>query len=84
LALKDAYAVFAVTNFFESFSKEREIQQGKNVADVAKVCDGSSSLCTLSLTPPGTQCAAFNLEHLAQCHKKYFLLIPQTIEIPKT
>jgi NmrA-like family len=37
LALKDAYAVFAVTNWQEVLNKEKEIQQGKNVADVAKV-----------------------------------------------
>ncbi|KAE9364578.1 NAD(P)-binding protein [Stipitochalara longipes BDJ] len=35
-ALKGAYAVFAVTNWHEIMNKEREIQQGKNVADVAK------------------------------------------------
>jgi hypothetical protein len=35
--LKDAYAVFAVTNWEELMNKEREIQQGKNIADVAKV-----------------------------------------------
>lgn len=36
-ALNDAYAVFAITNWQEVMNKEREIQQGKNVADVAKV-----------------------------------------------
>jgi len=36
LALKDAYAVFAVTNWQEVLNKEKEIQQGNNVADVAK------------------------------------------------
>jgi hypothetical protein len=36
-ALKDAYAVFAVTNWQEVMDKEREIQQGKSIADVAKV-----------------------------------------------
>jgi len=36
LALKDAYAVFAVTNWQEVLNKEREIQQGKNIADAAK------------------------------------------------
>jgi hypothetical protein len=39
LALKDVYAVFAVTNWQEVLNKEKEIQQGKNVADVAKVYD---------------------------------------------
>ena len=37
LVVKDAYAVFAVTNWHEVMNKEREIQQGKNIADVAKV-----------------------------------------------
>jgi hypothetical protein len=35
--MKGAYAVFSVTNFQELMSKERELQQGKNVADIAKV-----------------------------------------------
>jgi hypothetical protein len=37
VALKDAYAVFSVTNFHERMSQEYETQQGNNVADVAKV-----------------------------------------------
>lgn len=35
--MKGAYAVFSVTDFQELMSKERELQQGKNVADIAKV-----------------------------------------------
>ncbi|KAF8857511.1 NAD(P)-binding protein [Acephala macrosclerotiorum] len=35
-ALDGAYAVFAVTNWQEVLDKEREVQQGKNIADVAK------------------------------------------------
>ncbi|KAI9884694.1 MAG: hypothetical protein M1823_003512 [Watsoniomyces obsoletus] len=35
-AFKDAYAVFAMTNYWEKQNKDLEIQQGKNVADVAK------------------------------------------------
>ncbi|PVH77929.1 NmrA-like family protein [Cadophora sp. DSE1049] len=35
-ALKDAHTVFAVTNWQEVLNKEREIQQGKNIADIAK------------------------------------------------
>ncbi|KAF4611321.1 hypothetical protein G7Y89_g15691 [Cudoniella acicularis] len=34
--MKDAYACFAVTNWQEIMDKEREIQQGKNIADIAK------------------------------------------------
>ncbi|KAJ1194815.1 hypothetical protein NDU88_004101 [Pleurodeles waltl] len=35
-AMHGAHGVFLVTNFFDSFSKEKEVQQGKMVADVAK------------------------------------------------
>ncbi|KAK0124013.1 hypothetical protein ONS95_009000 [Cadophora gregata] len=35
-AFKDAHTVFAVTNWQEVLDKEREIQQGKNIADIAK------------------------------------------------
>jgi uncharacterized protein YbjT (DUF2867 family) len=37
LVVKGAYAVFAVTSWQEVMNKEREIQQGKNIADVSKV-----------------------------------------------
>jgi len=37
LAVKGAYAIFAVTNWQEVMNKEREAQQGNNIADVAKV-----------------------------------------------
>ena len=36
-AMAGAYAVFAVTNFWESLDDKLEIQQGKNLADAAKV-----------------------------------------------
>jgi NmrA-like family len=36
-AMKDAYAVFAVTNYWESRSAEVEMTQGKAMADAAKV-----------------------------------------------
>lgn len=32
-ALKDSYAVFAVTNYWETLSTKIEVQQGKNIAD---------------------------------------------------
>jgi len=35
--MKDAYAVFAVTNYWESHSQEVEMKQGKAMADAAKV-----------------------------------------------
>lgn len=36
-AFKGSYAVFAVTNYWESLDMQVEIQQGKNIADAAKV-----------------------------------------------
>ena len=36
-ALKGAYAVFSVTNFWDHMDPERERTQGINVADVASV-----------------------------------------------
>lgn len=35
-AISGSYAVFAVTNYWETMSKETELQQGKNVADISK------------------------------------------------
>jgi hypothetical protein len=35
--VKGAYAVFAVTNYWESRSADVEIKQGKAIADAAKV-----------------------------------------------
>jgi hypothetical protein len=36
-ALKDAYAVYAVTNYWETRSADVEMKQGKAMADAAKV-----------------------------------------------
>ena len=36
-AIKGSYGVFAVTNFWEYLDGDREIAQGKNIADVCKV-----------------------------------------------
>lgn len=35
-AIKGSYAVFAVTNYWETMSSPTEMQQGKNIADAAK------------------------------------------------
>jgi hypothetical protein len=35
--LINAFAVFAVANFVDHFSAERETQQGRNIADIGKV-----------------------------------------------
>ncbi|KAI5899231.1 NmrA-domain-containing protein [Schizophyllum commune H4-8] len=39
-AIKGSYGVFAVTNFWEYLNGDREVAQGKNIADVCKVADG--------------------------------------------
>ena len=36
-ALKGAYAVFAVTNYWEKMDAPLEIKQGKTIADISKV-----------------------------------------------
>jgi hypothetical protein len=36
--VKGAFAVFAVTNYWESHSADVEMKQGKAMADAAKVC----------------------------------------------
>lgn len=36
-AISGSYAVFAVTSYWETMSKETEVQQGKNIADVSKL-----------------------------------------------
>ncbi|KAM3916760.1 nmrA-like family domain-containing protein 1 [Leptodactylus fuscus] len=35
-ALSGAYGAFVVTNFFDHFSKEKEVKQGKTIADLCK------------------------------------------------
>ena len=37
-AIKGAHGVFAVTNFWDSMNGDKEIAQGKNIADICKVC----------------------------------------------
>ncbi len=37
-AIDGSYAVFGVTNYWESMDASLEIQQGKNLADAVKVC----------------------------------------------
>ncbi|TLS23865.1 hypothetical protein PpBr36_08991 [Pyricularia pennisetigena] len=37
-AIAGSHTVFGVTNYWEKLSKDVEIQQGKNIADAAKVC----------------------------------------------
>jgi hypothetical protein len=44
--MKGAYAVYAVTNFWEKMSPEIEMQQGKNMGELFLRCFGCSG------TPP--------------------------------
>lgn len=37
-AVAGSHTVFSVTNYWEKLSKDGETQQGKNIADAAKVC----------------------------------------------
>ena len=37
-AFQGAYAVFAMTDYWEKMDAELEMQQGRNIADLAKVC----------------------------------------------
>jgi hypothetical protein len=36
-AMKGSHTVFGVTNYWEKMDKDLEVQQGKNLADAAKV-----------------------------------------------
>ena len=47
-ALQDAYAVFAVTNYWEKMDAELEKQQGRNIADLAKVFRSEEAYHTIS------------------------------------
>lgn len=38
-AIQGSYAVYAVTNYWETVDMDLEIQQGKNIADAAKVSE---------------------------------------------
>lgn len=53
--MKDSYAAFAVTNYWEQASAQVEVQQGKNIADVAKVrsqhCYAMSAIRTATDSP---------------------------------
>lgn len=52
-ALQGAFAVFAVTNYWEKMDAELETKQGRNVADLAKVFPFAISILTLLLTQCG-------------------------------
>ena len=74
LALKDAYAVFAMTNWPEIMNKEREIRQGKNIADVSKVPGLNIPRAYKFINNgEGTPYPAPNLEHSSLRVKEYVL-----------
>ena len=56
-AFKGAYAVFAMTNYWEKMDGELEMQQGRNIADLAKV-SGVSRHVFFAWTASQTSCAA--------------------------
>jgi hypothetical protein len=53
-ALKDAYAAFVVTNYWETMSADVERKQGKNVANAAKVINIPRS-CSINCTKAHNQ-----------------------------
>lgn len=61
-AIAGSYAVFAVTNYWETMSKETEVQQGKNIADLSKAA-GVSHLIWSSL-PHVVKMTAGQLKHV--------------------
>jgi uncharacterized protein YbjT (DUF2867 family) len=70
-ALKCAYAVYLVTDFWATMSKETEITQGKNVADACEVNSPSPS-ATFNpeiLTVPGMRYPTPDIQLLAQPHR---------------
>lgn len=67
-AISGSYAVFAVTNYWESQSKELEVRQGKNIADVSKAA-GVKHLIWSSL-PPVTKLTEGKLTHVLHFDSK--------------
>lgn len=68
-AMTGAYAVFAVTNYWETLDDKLEIQQGKNLADAAKVSAPSPPDPTVVADEgSGSGCAVVHLEFAVQCH----------------
>ena len=67
-AISGSHAVFAVTNYWETMSKETEVQQGKNIADVSKAA-GVKHLIWASL-PHVTKLTDGELKHVAHFDSK--------------
>ena len=67
-AISGSYAVFAVTNYWETQSKSTEIQQGKNIADISKAA-GVTHLIWASL-PAVTKLTEGKLTHVEHFDSK--------------
>ncbi|PWN89494.1 NmrA-domain-containing protein [Acaromyces ingoldii] len=61
-AIKGSYAVFGVTNYWESMSKDTEVQQGRNIVDASKAA-GVAHLVWSSL-PNATKVSGGQLKHI--------------------
>jgi hypothetical protein len=69
-AFKGAYAVFAVTNYWEKMDMELEIHQGKQIADAALVCPRPPpNLPKKCLQVLGVRRAALHLVYTNECHR---------------
>lgn len=60
--MKDAYAVFAVTNYWESKDADLEMKQGKAMADAAKVSTKHSFIKYILTLNSGSWSSALCLE----------------------
>ncbi len=67
-AISGSSAVFCVTNFWETMSKETEVQQGKNVADISK--DAGVKHLIWSSLPHGTKMTNGELSHITHFDSK--------------
>ena len=67
-AIKGAHGVFAVTNFWDSMNGDKEIAQGKNIADICKVRTLPQYILDLPNLPPGRERPAPRLVQLTQRH----------------
>ncbi|KAL8931965.1 MAG: hypothetical protein Q9211_006616 [Gyalolechia sp. 1 TL-2023] len=67
-AVEGSHAVFGVTNYWEIFSKDAEMTQGRNIADASKAA--GVSLLIWSTIPHGTKTTNGKLSHLPHFDSK--------------
>ncbi|KAI4200251.1 MAG: hypothetical protein LQ346_002407 [Caloplaca aetnensis] len=67
-AVEGSSAVFGVTNYWELFSKDAEVEQGKNIADACK--ENGVSLLIWSSIPHATKMTNGKLPHLPHFDSK--------------